>query len=104
MTTCPKCGAHVKEGKAFCSNCGAQLDAPEPVRVEPTAPEFKETILAPPSPPSVVYAVRASRPRSLERKPASPVRRGFPWGRVARFASVVALLVGLFVFVLWLLD
>jgi uncharacterized membrane protein YvbJ len=51
MSICPKCGAAVREGKAFCFNCGAQMNAARDAtqEEEETPPEFRETVIdAPP--------------------------------------------------------
>lgn len=47
MVNCPKCGAAVREEKAFCHNCGAPMDAAMRQREEPL-PDFGATILEPP--------------------------------------------------------
>ncbi|MFL6229287.1 MAG: zinc-ribbon domain-containing protein [Pyrinomonadaceae bacterium] len=46
MAICPKCGAAVRDGKAFCFNCGAAMGA-APAKPEETAPEFRDTVLDP---------------------------------------------------------
>jgi hypothetical protein len=47
MVNCPKCGAGVREEKAFCHNCGAPMDAAMRQREEPQ-PDFGATMLEPP--------------------------------------------------------
>lgn len=62
MATCLKCGANVREGKAFCSECGEPVNAPRAQASEPTPPEFGETILVPPTnaPPRATDATTSS--------------------------------------------
>lgn len=45
MVICGHCGAEVSEGKAFCFNCGASMDAAmdDTEEIEPT-PEFADTL------------------------------------------------------------
>ena len=86
---CPNCGAAVREGKAFCFNCGAPMDAAR-TELKETAPEFRETVAAPPqaraartsAPPTHAPSNAASAPavnaRGEESNPAlagAPVRR-----------------------------
>jgi hypothetical protein len=47
MVTCPKCGAGVREEKAFCHNCGSPMDAAMRQREEPQ-PDFGATVIEPP--------------------------------------------------------
>jgi uncharacterized membrane protein len=47
MVNCPKCGAAVREEKAFCHNCGAPMDAAMRQRETPM-PDFSATIIEPP--------------------------------------------------------
>lgn len=122
-TNCPKCDAPVKTGKAFCSNCGTQLDVTEPDRREPAAPEFGATIVVPPprqpgaasaphiAPPVEAAPRVAAQPRPSERVPASanqhvpaPARRSFPWGKVALFAVIILLFCVIILLASWLLD
>src|SRR5215211_1661203 len=47
MVNCPKCGAAVREEKAFCHNCGAPMDAVMRERETPM-PDFSATVIEPP--------------------------------------------------------
>jgi G:T/U-mismatch repair DNA glycosylase len=47
MVNCPKCGAAVREEKAFCHNCGAPMDAVMRERETPM-PDFSKTVIEPP--------------------------------------------------------
>ena len=47
MVNCPKCGAAVREEKAFCHNCGAPMDAVMREHETPM-PDFSATVLEPP--------------------------------------------------------
>jgi hypothetical protein len=47
MVNCPKCGAEVREEKAFCHNCGTPMDAAMRQREEPQ-PDLGATVLEPP--------------------------------------------------------
>lgn len=48
MVNCPKCGAAVREEKAFCHNCGSPMDAAMRRREEPQ-PDFGATAREPPT-------------------------------------------------------
>jgi hypothetical protein len=67
MVNCPKCGAGVREEKAFCHNCGSPMDAAMRQREEPQ-PDFGATIIEPPRraaqpfvPPSITEVQPAGR-------------------------------------------
>jgi hypothetical protein len=67
MVNCPKCGAGVREEKAFCHNCGAPMDAAMRQREEPQ-PDLNATILEPPRrnaqpfvPPAITEVQTAGR-------------------------------------------
>jgi predicted nucleic acid-binding Zn ribbon protein len=51
MINCPKCGTAVREGKAFCHNCGSPMDAAKAARETPL-PDFGATVLEPPRRPA----------------------------------------------------
>jgi hypothetical protein len=70
MINCPKCGTAVREGKAFCHNCGSPMDAAKAARETPL-PDFGATVLEPPRrpapsspfvPPAVTEVQSAARP------------------------------------------
>lgn len=46
MVNCAKCGAAVREEKAFCHNCGAPMDAAMRQRDEPQ-PDYGATVIEP---------------------------------------------------------
>jgi uncharacterized Zn finger protein (UPF0148 family) len=101
MVICPKCGAAVREGKAFCFNCGAPMDVARAETKEP-APEFRETVTAPPqaraartpatqtrapldaAPPATNARVESSNPAPV----VAPARHSF----ISRRAWIVILL------------
>jgi hypothetical protein len=78
MINCPKCGTAVREGKAFCHNCGSPMDAAKAARETPL-PDFGATVLEPPrrpapSPPSQPFvppAVTEVQPAVRPTAPAS---------------------------------
>ena len=78
MVNCPKCGAGVREEKAFCHNCGAPMDAAMRQREEPQ-PDFGATIIEPPraraAQPFVPPAITEVQPAGRETAPvnAAPV-------------------------------
>ncbi|HYP01176.1 MAG TPA: zinc-ribbon domain-containing protein [Pyrinomonadaceae bacterium] len=83
MVNCPKCGAAVREEKAFCHNCGTAMDAVMRQREETPMPDFGATIIEPPrpnapvqppyAPPTAVTGVQpASRPTSPVQQPPQP--------------------------------
>jgi hypothetical protein len=45
MAICRKCGAQVRDGKAFCSNCGEAVNA---AQAQEQQPEFLDTVTMPP--------------------------------------------------------
>jgi hypothetical protein len=51
MVNCPKCGTVVREGKAFCHNCGSPMNAAKAERETPL-PDFGATIPEPPRRPT----------------------------------------------------
>lgn len=81
MNTCSKCGAAVKEEKAFCQNCGNPMDAAMAQRDAPM-PDFSATILVPPKRPTQ----GAPPPPPAEVKPAqtTPVAPQQPTAPVAQ--------------------
>lgn len=79
MVNCPKCGAAVREEKAFCHNCGTAMDAVMRQREETPMPDFGATIIEPPRPNAPVQppyapptAVTGVQPAS---RPTSPVQQ-----------------------------
>ena len=50
MINCPKCGTAVREGKAFCHNCGSSMNAAKAEREMPL-PDFGATVREPPRRP-----------------------------------------------------
>jgi hypothetical protein len=71
MVNCPKCGAGVREEKAFCHNCGAPMNAEMRQREEPQ-PDFGATILEPPrrnAPAFVPPAITEIQPTGGETAP-----------------------------------
>lgn len=121
MVNCPKCGAAVREEKAFCHTCGSPMDAAMANRATPM-PDFGATMLEPPkrtAQPFVPPANTAIQPTGTETAPvshsfagiassaqsdATPVRRrktstkiGFGFVLLLLFLMFVA-----FVLALWL--
>jgi hypothetical protein len=78
MVNCPKCGAGVREEKAFCHNCGSPMDAAMRQREEPQ-PDLGATIIEPPRPRTaqtfVPPAITEIQPTGRETAPvnAAPV-------------------------------
>lgn len=73
MVTCPKCGAAVREEKAFCHNCGAPMDAAMRERDEPQ-PDFGATVIEPPRravQPFVPPAITEVQPTGRETAPVA---------------------------------
>lgn len=75
MVNCSKCGAAVKEEKAFCQNCGSPMDAAMRQRETPL-PDFSATIIEPPrrvaSQPFVPPVVTEVQPAGRETAPVQP--------------------------------
>jgi hypothetical protein len=74
MVTCPKCGAGVREEKAFCHNCGSPMNAAMRQREEPQ-PDFGATVLEPPrrvtQQPFVTPAITEIQPTGRETAPVA---------------------------------
>jgi hypothetical protein len=66
MVNCPKCGAGVREEKAFCHNCGSAMDDAMRQREEPL-PDFGATVIEPPRRAAQPYY---APPASTEVQPA----------------------------------
>lgn len=74
MVTCPKCGAGVREEKAFCHNCGSPMNAAMRQREEPQ-PDFGATVIEPPrratQQPFVPPAITEIQPTGRETAPVA---------------------------------
>ena len=73
MVYCPKCGAAVREEKAFCQNCGSPMDAAMRQREEPQ-PDFGATVIEPPhraAQPFVPPAITEIQPTGRETAPVT---------------------------------
>jgi hypothetical protein len=73
MVTCPKCGAAVREEKAFCHNCGSPMDADMRQRDEPQ-PDYGATVIEPPrraAQPFVPPAITEVQPTGRETAPVN---------------------------------
>ncbi|HEV7905973.1 MAG TPA: zinc ribbon domain-containing protein [Pyrinomonadaceae bacterium] len=73
MVTCPKCGAGVREEKAFCHNCGTPMNAAMRERDEPQ-PDFGATVIEPPRrapQPFVPPAITEVQPTGRETAPVA---------------------------------
>lgn len=73
MVTCPKCGAGVREEKAFCHNCGSPMDEAMRRRDEPQ-PDYGATVLEPPrraAQPFVPPAITEVQPAGRETAPVA---------------------------------
>lgn len=86
MVTCPKCGAGVREEKAFCHNCGSPMNAAMRQREEPQ-PDFGATVIEPPrrvaQQPFVPPAITEIQPTGRETAPVAarqpaPARAALP--------------------------
>ncbi|MDT7543374.1 MAG: hypothetical protein QOE33_3278 [Acidobacteriota bacterium] len=97
MTICRHCGAQVRDGKAFCFNCGALIDAPAVETTVESPPEFADTLSTfDPAQDSAQFATTsvAEQPRTVAGSETSQVklasdattsasaRRGLMSGRV----------------------
>jgi hypothetical protein len=117
MVNCPKCGAAVREEKAFCHNCGAPMDAAMRERETPM-PDFSATLLEPPrrvapqqqqpyAPPAAVTEVQTSGRETTHIQPPASVALPSPTpapfvgkrksSRKIGFAFVILLLFLMFV-------
>ena len=74
MVNCPKCGAAVREEKAFCHNCGSPMDAAMRRREEPQ-PDFGATVIETPRRPAaqpfVPPSITEVQPAGRETAPVS---------------------------------
>lgn len=106
MSFCPSCGVEVREGKAFCYNCGEPMTQSGSGRGDKPAPDlFKATVVGPP-PPFARPSQPAAAPPKL-RQPASEMTRGAGRGARRKFfygkfglgvaALLLLVLLGLFV-------
>lgn len=81
MVNCPKCGAAVREEKAFCHNCGSPMDAAMRQREEPQ-PDFGATVIEPPRrtapQPFVPPAITEVQPTGRETAPVAPQQQHHP--------------------------
>jgi hypothetical protein len=85
MVNCPKCGAAVREEKAFCHNCGSPMDATMRQRDEPQ-PDFGATVIEPPrraAPPFVPPAITEVQPTDRETAPVAHQQQQPATARVA---------------------
>ena len=95
MANCPKCGASVREGKAFCPECGEPLGAQRAAQAGEQPPEFSETVVVPPSvlakPPVTPQPRRAAGGDARAAREVGEQRPGF-FGRGAWIVLGVVLL------------
>jgi hypothetical protein len=73
MVTCPKCGAAVREEKAFCHNCGTPMDAAMRHHDAPQ-PDFGATVIEPPrraAQPFVPPVITEVQPTGRETAPVT---------------------------------
>ncbi|MFN2596829.1 MAG: zinc ribbon domain-containing protein [Pyrinomonadaceae bacterium] len=82
MANCPKCGASVREGKAFCPECGEPLGATRAARAGEQPPEFRETVVVPPTargatPPLTQQPRRAATGEAQGAREVGEQRPGF---------------------------
>lgn len=126
MVICRNCGAQVREGKAFCSNCGEAVNAARSETKE-QPPEFRDTVTVPPPSPRAtqtptnafeqprplvhaetapsrlfVQAETRQREGSSLTQPHAPERRGF-FGRRAWLVALLLLLLVVLGFLAWFL-
>jgi len=103
--TCASCGAPLKEGVSFCTNCGAAQGAPEaaaagepPAAAEAAAPVTPAAVAAPVAPPAGEGVPGAPVPGMV---PAVPAKRS----KVPMLIGVIGgilVVAGIVVLVLWL--
>lgn len=117
MSFCPSCGVEVREGKAFCYNCGAPMTQSAAPRDDQPSPDlFKETVVVPP--PRARDSATPRRDSSAEERPqhveprrpapdmfdrpdaARNTRRKFSYGKFGLGVVLLLLLVVLGLFVL----
>jgi hypothetical protein len=112
MVNCPKCGAEVREEKAFCHNCGSPMNAAMRQREEPQ-PDFgaAQQPFVPPAITEVQQAVSENLPVAAPQPAALPLPSGAQPGggrrpsRKIGFGFVLLLLFLMFivfVIALWL--
>lgn len=101
MSFCPSCGVEVREGKAFCYNCGAPMKPSAPRRDDKLSPDlFKATVVVPlpkarppqPQPPTGLPEMSGRAGRGARRK--------FFYGKFGLGVVVLLLLVILILFAL----
>ncbi|MCA1616561.1 MAG: zinc-ribbon domain-containing protein [Acidobacteria bacterium] len=111
MSFCPSCGVEVREGKAFCYNCGASMSQPAAGQGERPSPDlFEATVVVPPpqdARPTPLQPPPSAAPPEL-RRPAPGVpegvgaagggRRKFSYGKfgLGVVALLLLVLLGLF--------
>ena len=114
MSACPTCGAEVREGKAFCYNCGTPTRPSAAGRANKPSPDlFKSTVVVPPSqrnPPPPPPPQRSSTAPPEPRRPVPGTfgargagrgaRRKFFYGKFGLGVVAILLLVILGLFAL----
>ena len=106
MSFCPSCGVEVREGKAFCYNCGAPQSQSAARRDEPPSPDlFKATVVVPP-PPGAPQPRPNAAPLETSGQPGAGrgARRKFFYGKFGLGVVVLLLLVLLVLFALAVLT
>ena len=87
MSFCPSCGVEVREGKAFCYNCGAPMSQPAAGQGDRPSPDLFEATVAVPPPqdarPSPWQPPQSAAPPQL-RRPAPNMPEGAGAAAVGR--------------------
>ena len=104
MNNCPKCGAFVEDGSAFCPQCGSPIAAPsfeqaQPLPAEPQAPVYQQPqYQQPPQPqyqPPIYQTVYQQPQQPIYTQPSEPVRESNAPGTAGMVRGIIAMALSL---------